>query len=388
MLRAVIRTAFTRSSVVGAVVVSALVTLTSAQADGAGPSARRLAAHPSARAAAHTCRFVRKRIHGRLRRVRVCTKPPAKPALPSAGTVVATIPVGAAAGPAASGDGGLWVTLNGAAIGDPTAIRIDPASNSITARVTAPQSAFYDVGVSGGSLWIANFDQDSVSRFDDVTGGPLGLVPLPAGTAPEGIAFTGGGVWVAGHHGNPTGSVLEIDPTTNTVTTRIAAGAAQDCCGPQEMAVGAGALWVDIPNQSAVDRIDPVSKKVVATIPAPPACGYVAADETAVWIAAGCNSLAVTRIDPATNAVVAKVTLPAVSAVNGPPAATGVAIAYGSVWAVTDGGAHGELVRIDPQTNRVVASTNLPAGGASIVAAAGDLWVGSGRNVLRIHPRM
>lgn len=317
--------------------------------------------------------------------MRVCPKP----ALPPAGTVLATLPLPATAGwSLASGDGAVWAGLAGTASGDPVAVRIDPASNRVTATAFAPASQFYELGVGAGSLWISSFDDDSVTRYDDTSGAALATVALPAGTAPEGIGFIGGAVWVAGHRGNPTGSVLRIDPASNAVTGRIAAGAAQYCCGPQEVSAGAGALWVGVPNLGKVVRIDPASTTVAASMAAGPSCGGLAADDDAVWVASGCDTLSVTRIDPHTNAVVATLHLPSIpSGANGPAAAASVAIADGSVWAVTVGGTHGELVQIDPATNRVVASLRLPSASGSLLATAGDLWVGSGRSVLRIRPR-
>lgn len=320
--------------------------------------------------------------------MRVCPKRK-KPALPAAGKVVARIPLGATAGSLAAGDGAVWSTLFGTASGDPVAVRIDPASNGVTARAFAPSSQFYDLGVGFGSLWISNFDDDSVTRYDDTTGALVGTVGLNPGTAPEGVAFANGSVWVAGHHGNPTGSVVRIDPSTDAVTARIAAGAAQGCCGPQEITFGAGALWVGVPNQHRVVRVDPTSASVTANIAAGPSCGGLAADDTAVWVAYGCDGLTVARIDPRTNAAVARVPLPAVpdDPNGGPAGAGGVTIAFGSVWAVSAFGKYGELVQIDPATNRAVAALRIAAGEGSVVAADGDLWVGSGRNVLRIHPR-
>lgn len=303
--------------------------------------------------------------------------------------MVATIPVGGSVGGPVAGDGSVWAGLVGTATGEPVAARIDQGTNSVTAHAFAPASAFYGLTVAFGSLWISNFDADSVTRLDEVTGAPMATVAVPAGSAPEAMAVADGALWVAGHHGTPTGSILRVDPATNAVTTRVAVGRAQECCGPESLAFGAGALWAGIPNLNGVVRVDPGSGSVTATIPAAPACGEVAVDDTAVWIASGCDTMTVRRIDPATNHAVATVVLPAVPSdlSNGSfPQAHGIAIAYGAVWVSTDGGAYGELVKIDPATNRVVARLRLPAGGGTLAAADGDLWVGSGRSVVRIHP--
>jgi hypothetical protein len=112
-------------------------------------------------------------------------------------------------------------------------------------------------------------------------------------------------------------------------------------------------------------------------------CGFLAADEGAVWAAgAHCPSSSgygvVTRIDARTN----KPT----KVVKGFKAPIGLGLAFGSVWvADLDSKA---VDRINPRTGRIVA--HLPVGGLPILVEVGfgSVWVrdDTGR-VLRIRPQ-
>ena len=46
---------------------------------------------------------------------------------------------------------------------------------------------------------------------------------------------------------------------------------------------------MDVPSLDAVVRIDPKTDKLIATIPAPGACGALAATDADVWVAGGAD---------------------------------------------------------------------------------------------------
>jgi YVTN family beta-propeller protein len=275
---------------------------------------------------------------------------------PPAAAVVARIAVGPRPEQIAFGDGSVWV-----ARADASVARVDAASNSIVATVQAPASSVEPwLGFGEGALWLSNFDDNSVWRVDPATNQVVAKITV--GSAPEGIAFTPGAVWVANHHGTPYGSVARIDPATNRVVATVPAGLPQLCCGPQGIAGTPDAVWVGVPNLDALVRLDPAANTVAAQVQVRPACGGVAADADGVWIAGGCGSNAVFRIDPQTNRVVARIV------VTGKTRA--VALGLGAVWVTTDT----SLVRIDPTTNKVAGASAVDE--ATGVAVSTDaVWV-------------
>ena len=79
-------------------------------------------------------------------------------------------------------------------------------------------------------------------------------------------------------------SVSRIDPATNKVVATIPLGATRACCvDHMGVIAAAGAVWTILPQANMAVRIDPATnEKTVFRLGYPP-CGYIAADENAVW---------------------------------------------------------------------------------------------------------
>jgi YVTN family beta-propeller protein len=113
--------------------------------------------------------------------------------------------------------------------------------------------------------------------------------------------FGFGSVWVTNTGAPRTaepGSVQRIDPATNQVTATIPVGPV-----PRFLAAGEGGVWTLNQGDGTVSRIDPASNKTVATIGAevPGGGGDIAAGAGRVWVRA--SRVLLSAIDPATNRV-------------------------------------------------------------------------------------
>jgi hypothetical protein len=170
------------------------------------------------------------------------------------------------------------------------------------------------------------------------------------------------------------GTVLRIDPSTNTVVATTTVGPVRSS-GPNWLASGLESIWVGVPNASTVVRIDPVTSAIQATIAIPnedSPCGGFAFSDAAVWIPSCDASTTMVRIDPETNTVVATVSL-------GGHGYMPVVIA-GAPWVSLDTSpsVRGPLARVASGTN-VVDLELSPGpdfgGGGDIVVAAGSAWV-------------
>ncbi len=292
--------------------------------------------------------------------------------------ILARMEVGSGFGRVVLGDDG-WVMNSD----DKTLSRIDLESNTVIG--TFPFEAGEengDLSLGSGDVWVTDPDGDRVHRFDGESGDPLESVASEY--LPVGIVEAEGDMWVANHHGQPTGAVWRIEPDTGQVVARIPVGTSS-IDGPQFMAAGAGSVWVGVPSLTAVVRIDPQSNAVIATIPVPDGgvCGQLVADDEAVWVAPGlCGDGSVARIDPSTNTVVASIESPLWDA------AFGGALGFGSLWLSTDGGP----IQVDPDTNavltRLVLEGSKEFGGGDITAGEGSLWIHDGADhaVYRLRP--
>jgi hypothetical protein len=241
--------------------------------------------------------------------------------------VVATIPTPLTGQYAsiAFGEGAVWVTsgqVNG------VVYRVDPASNRVTAAIGVPGGAF-GIVVAAGTVWVTQFVSGLgvVARIDAHTNKLLSPVEVPS--MPGIIRYGLDAVWVTSEF-----TVSRIDPRSGTVTKPLRGIG-------NVMAIGAGALWGTYANSAkdaGVQRVDPATGRVVATITIP--YGVVMAFGLGtLWVAQDAASTAsggsepapvkpgkLYRIDPTSNRVLGRpVPLPGI-------APTALAVGEGAVW--------------------------------------------------------
>ena len=286
---------------------------------------------------------------------------------------------------------------------------IDPAQNKVTTVVsvgTNPGPLAFEP--ESRSLWVANLDDESVTRIDTSpvrTGRTVGIGERPVGlaagdgavwvaganrtrpflttrridprfdrfgppirieTLPEGfdslqeggassLALDGGSLWVAPHFGRLT----RVDPATGAVRTP----GLDTGHSPSSVASSGETVWVSDKAAATVSRIDP---RTGISQPIPVAGGPVdiALGAGAAWVTLAFGD-AVARIDPSTG------TVRRTTAVGRRPA--GVAVGAGGVWVANSG--DGTVSRLDPRTGDVVDTIPVGASPQDVVVADGRVWV-------------
>jgi YVTN family beta-propeller protein len=143
--------------------------------------------------------------------------------------VANTIDVESAPTGLAVGEDAVWTATTGL----DRVLRIEPRTNAITARVAATHPVAIAAGE--GAVWVVA-GIDSVWRIDPQTGTVTDTIPV--GKKPLGVAAAGGSVWVAN---GGDGTVSRIDPRTNRVVATIALGHT-----PSAVSAYAGVVWVTI----------------------------------------------------------------------------------------------------------------------------------------------
>ena len=255
--------------------------------------------------------------------------------------------------------------------------RLDPATGRVAARITTPGTSVYsELAIGAGAVWVTAPDRSGLYRIDPSRNRVTAFIHVPG--SPQGVAVANGLVWVA--QVRSSGSVLRVNPGTDHVTGRpIPVGE-----GTKRIVAGVGALWVTN-NYSGVTRIDPATGTVTASWPGVPDVAAVGAGS--LWVAGtvGQSALApyenpaVQRVDPRTGRVTATIAV---------PRASDIVFWHGSAWVLTvppsssgivynpEPGRSGYVVRIDPVSNRVV-GTRIPVARLPYTIAAGPtgLWV-------------
>jgi len=241
---------------------------------------------------------------------------------------------------------------------------IDPDGGRITAQYSVGHSPGA-VTAGGGSVWVANRLDGTVSRIDR----DRQIFTIPVGGAPAALAFGGGSLWVAD---GDSRFVAQVDPGSNKVRQQIPAAIA-----PRSLALAEGALWVISGAEGDLHRVELDRLDRARRIPVGMKATAIAAGAGALWVASE-ETDTVTRLDPRTGAIVAPI--------NVGHAPSALAVGEGAVWVVnrTDG----TLSRIDPNTNSVSWSVSVGRDPTGVAVGEGAVWVAGGEDgtVARVDP--
>lgn len=195
--------------------------------------------------------------------------------------------------------------------------------------------------VGDGSLWVIDYAEGSISQVEAATNRLRATIQigdphsLPPGCGPGTV------------HDAPYGSFL-----------------VRGCDLPSAVTVGAGSLWIARNDRRVVERMDPRSLKVTATIPTGVRVLGMAGTDSAIWLAAYEDDT-VLRIDPAVNLVNLTVHL-----IHGPAA---FAISARSLWVSRTRGAL--VTKLDPQPGQPLIDAPTDGRPFPMAIAAGSLWV-------------
>jgi serine/threonine protein kinase len=292
---------------------------------------------------------------------------------PATNKVVDSIPVGPRASSVTFGEGHLWVTSRE----DRTLWRIEPTTGR--ARVTRLAGGTpLDVAVRNG-LAVVTYGPFTVGYelIDAGSGASEGSLPLPgADNAQAPVAAGAAGIWLAAsgfegeNVGRVTGAPLVSGPAAALQRVPIPDDPnfvffhTPDSGSYNDVAVGAGGVWLARDTGPFLKRVDPRSKRVVATIELPFQPKSLAVGAGAVWVTALFDDL-LARLDPQTDRITMTVPLPA--------GTDGVAVGEGSVWVAST--IAGSVTRIDPQTGKILATIKLGNRPQDVAIAAGGVWV-------------
>ena len=215
-----------------------------------------------------------------------------------------------------------------------------------------------DLAVGGGSVWVANVADGTVSQIGTRSRSVAHTVT--PGIAVDGLAVGQGGLWVAD---GGRGVVRMIDPEFHSVARSRRVGRPKIA---RPVAVGEDAVWTVAGSGSRIVRLNPRTERPVATIPVGNSPSSIVIGAGAVWVGDSGDGT-VSRIDPRTNKVVATIAVgQSVSA---------IAVGAGGVWVTVP--LEDRVKRIDPASNAIAESVRVPGGPTAAAIGAGGIWVTS-----------
>jgi YVTN family beta-propeller protein len=140
--------------------------------------------------------------------------------------------------------------------------------------------AFSDIAYGLDSAWVLNRAASSVVEIDPVTNKAMLLGAIAVGKEPVAIAVGAGSLWVANYADDTVSRIELTRPRQPTPpVTPIPVGD-----GPVDVAFGEGAAWVANSLDRTISRIDPKTNEVVETIPVGREPLHLAAGAGAVWV--------------------------------------------------------------------------------------------------------
>lgn len=208
---------------------------------------------------------------------------------------------------------------------------------------------------------------NAVARID--TGGRVVRGSVALDSRPGDIAVGAGGVWVTLPD---RGQVKRIDPATMTIRNTIPVGAA-----PAGIAIGGGSVWVANSGSATVSRISPEREAVIQTIDVPGGPSAIVVHHSGVWVASTSDD-SVSHIDPTNGNVTRSI------AVGDEPVA--VAADQRGLWVAN--AASGSVSRVDPKQAFEVAQITVGDGPEAIASGPSGVWVANAQDgtVSRIDP--
>lgn len=206
-----------------------------------------------------------------------------------------------------AGDGALWLGLESGAVE-----RVDTAAGTTTTIDTTVAESIFAMAHGEGGVWALHGAPGigaTVSRIDPATDTAGTPVTGAAGTAFFAIAAGEGSVWVVGSSPTMSTTVYELDPASGSLTDREVQMVIDS------IATGGGSVWlggtifpdgqIGVPG---VGRFDPATGELT-TVEVGGDVGAITVGNGAVWAVSGStpDGMVVNRIDPATNAVIASI---------------------------------------------------------------------------------
>ncbi len=227
----------------------------------------------------------------------------------------------------------------------PNLIRIDPATNEVTATIPLPDRLCQGFTASEDAIWACA--ADALVRIDPATNTITDTVPITGAQSAYRPAAGGGYLWFLGSGDFVADTVIALDEGAKSTRTFAQSGTVGG------MTYAFDALWLTIPGEGAVVRFDPVTEETeVLTTDLPNPKGIVAGADS-LWVSlhganddsASAGDTQLVRIDPESGNVTAEF------AIGGSPQA-GVE-AWAGDEAVYVRSTTPWMVRIDPATNEI-----------------------------------
>jgi virginiamycin B lyase len=169
-----------------------------------------------------------------------------------------------------AGAGSIWVASDEKGV----IVRVDPASNVVTASVRVDPGTWY-LAFGLGSLWAVSAEHQSLQKIDPQTNAVAGRTPL--GREPGFLVAGEGAVWVQ-EQGD--GTLARIDPATGSVSGRVKV---DETLKYGDIDAGGGKIWLRTTGGQTFVVIDPKTLAIRARVGKETGSGALRYTRKGVW---------------------------------------------------------------------------------------------------------
>jgi YVTN family beta-propeller protein len=266
------------------------------------------------------------------------------------------------------GEGSVWV----ANLDDETLSRIDVADTAARPTTISVDAYPSDIALGDALAWVALGTRGGVLSVDSAFNTVSDVIPVltQACQFPHASVTLGGGfLWFA----CGTSGLVRMNPRSGAIAPLVLSGGSIEAGTlleyPDFVDIGfaaGGTLWIVNRSGNSVIEVDTVSNKERRTVTVGRSPVAIAVSDKTLWVA-NFEDDTVTRVD----VVAGKPAVTAAIPVGDGPVA--VAVGEGAVWVANRLG-H-TLSRIDPENNDVVATVDVGNEPGRVAAGAGSVWV-------------
>ncbi len=185
----------------------------------------------------------------------------------------------------------IWIPICGK---HPGLARISTVDGTLTKLPIGEDISEASITASTDSIWMMTDVHGTLSRIDPATNAVRQKIQIPAGSYNP--LFSDGTIWVTGYD---TNVLTGVDAISGQVIASVPVGPK-----PRFLTSGAGSIWTFNQGDGSVSRVDAISRKVTATIQTgmPGSGGDICYGAGPLWVSM--RGLPLTQIDIETNSVV------------------------------------------------------------------------------------
>ena len=256
------------------------------------------------------------------------------------------------------GFGSLWEASGG------KLYRVSGADNSVQAQIPVGPGAYRGIAIGKSHVFVPATGDQKLYKIDPNDNTVVGTLSLTFQGSESSVGVDDKSVWIITTENSLQPVLSQVDIETMSITSKT--NLPSICAG---VVYGFGSVWISCPQINQVLQVDTITKQIVKTIATHGSPRFITASDDSIWVLNQADG-SVQRIDPTTSEVNA--TIDAKLTGGGGD----IAFGEGAIWVTMPGK---PVCKVDPATNTLSLVFSGFGFGDAIRAGLGSVWVSGGQ---------